>query len=137
MIDRDKGSGRSHEWLGWRLYTHDGDELGTVVGIFVGGPHDGHLRVHQPIHEGNAVLAVPQRVVACAERTTLVLTAAATAPLEDWVVYLVRRYSKRTAPERLPDAKRAGKNVWRRGVSPHRTIRKSRPGEGDVAMDGA
>jgi hypothetical protein len=83
------------EWWGWTVYTHGGDEVGTVVGRFDGGPHNILLRVHRQLPGGRAVFAVPASAIAHSGFGTIRLTAGATSELPGWLVYMVRAHRER------------------------------------------
>jgi hypothetical protein len=89
-MERRNGPSRWQQWHGWTVRTHDGAEVGAVVGRFDGGAHEGRLRVQRPVSGGTAVFAVPLSAIATAGCGTLRLTA--TAEVAESLVYLVRRH---------------------------------------------
>jgi hypothetical protein len=89
-MDRRNGLPRCQPWHGWIVRTHEGAEVGAVVGRFDGGPHQGHLRVQRLVPGGAAVFAVPLSAIATVGNGTISL--AATTEISEWLVYLVRRY---------------------------------------------
>ena len=89
-MDRRNWPPQWQHWHGWTVRTHEGAEVGAVVGRFDGGPYEGQLRVQRPVPGGTAVFAVPLSAIATAGSGTISLTA--TAEVSEWLVYLVRRY---------------------------------------------
>jgi hypothetical protein len=82
-------------WHGWTVRADGGDEVGTVVGWFGRGPHEGRLRVHRESVEGTAFFAIPLGAIATCGGGTIRITAAATAEVSEWLAYVVRQYRTR------------------------------------------
>ena len=64
-MDRRNGPPQWQQWHDWTVRTHDGAEVGAVVGRFDGGLHEGRLRVQRLDPGGTAVFAVPLSAIAC------------------------------------------------------------------------